>query len=141
MIPSGWPPPEESQQVEMGGFRQGIPPADNSEATHAGREIRTIPGVEHPVVVGEAETQQGPSRRRAGGGLSPLPPALSGQARREADNSSRNTSRIPVALESSFHPPVHGQRRAYETDLPEHLPYPPASGLLRPAASRMRWLR
>ena len=32
------------------------------------------------------------------------------------------------SLGEFLHPLVHGQRRAYETDLPEHLPYPPGVG-------------
>ena len=40
VIPSGWPLPERrASRSRWAGSVRGIPPADNSEATHAGREI------------------------------------------------------------------------------------------------------
>ncbi|MFR1291352.1 MAG: hypothetical protein ACLSB7_03830 [Parabacteroides distasonis] len=59
-----------------------------------GGRYRYHPGIEHPVVVGEAETQQGPfteacGRRPVATSAGPVRTGSPG----EADNSSRNTSR------------------------------------------------
>ena len=122
---------EESQQVEMGGFRQGHPAGGQlgGDPCREG-DTATIPGVEHPVVVGEAETQQGPFPEACGREARhyfrrPCPDRLAGRGGQLLTQYVEGDTR---SLGEFLHPLVHGQRRAYETDLPEHLPYPPGVG-------------
>ena len=108
-----------------------------------GGDTATIPGVEHPVVVGEAETQQGPFPEACGREARhyfrrPCPDRLAGRGGQLLTQYVEGDTR---SLGEFLHPLVHGQRRAYETDLPSTSVSPASGPPFRPAAFRMRWLR